>query len=277
MELIASNRCFDGWQQRLRHRATTLNCDMHFSVYLPPQTAQAKVPVLYWLSGLTCNDQNFVTKAGAQQFAARHGVAIVVPDTSPRGDGVADDAGWDLGQGAGFYVNATQAPWSSHYRMYDYIATELPALIEAEFPVSGERSGIFGHSMGGHGALLIALRNPDRFRSLSAFAPICAPTRCPWGERAFGAYLGDDRSVWSNWDSCELLAQRPFGRPILIDQGEADEFLGQLQPELLETAARQVGQPLTLRRQPGYDHSYYFIASFIGDHLRFHAEQLANV
>jgi S-formylglutathione hydrolase len=275
VELIASNKCFGGWQQRLRHTASSLGGEALFSVYLPPQAEQGRVPVLYWLSGLTCNDQNFVTKAGAQQFAARHGVALVAPDTSPRGDGVADDAGWDLGQGAGFYVNATEAPWSAHYRMYDYIAVELPALIEAQFPVEGARSAIFGHSMGGHGALVLALRNPERFRSVSAFAPICAPQQCPWGEKAFSAYLGDDRSVWAEYDSCELLGQGRFPQPILVDQGDADEFLAaQLKPELLEQTARRIGQPLTLRYQQGYDHSYYFIASFIGDHIRFHAEAL---
>jgi S-formylglutathione hydrolase len=275
MELIASNKCFEGWQQRLRHYSSTLQCDMVFSIYLPPQAQSRRVPVLYWLSGLTCNDQNFVTKAGAQQFAAQHGVALVAPDTSPRGDAVADDGGWDLGQGAGFYVNATQAPWSAHYRMYDYVAKELPALVAAEFPVEAARSGIFGHSMGGHGALVLALRNPDRFRSVSAFAPICAPSRVPWGEKAFGAYLGDERAAWADYDSCELLARGALPRPILVDQGEADEFLaGQLQPERLEQAAAQSGQALTLRRQSGYDHSYFFIASFIGEHIRFHAEQL---
>lgn len=275
METIASNHCFDGWQHRLRHRSERLGCEMVFSVYLPPQAERGRVPVLYWLSGLTCNDQNFVTKAGAQRYAAEHGVAIVAPDTSPRGDGVADDAGWDLGQGAGFYVNATQAPWREHYRMYDYIVDELPALVAGQFAVDAGRAGIFGHSMGGHGALMIALRNPERFRSASAFAPICAPSHCPWGERAFGAYLGDDRDAWADYDTCELLQSKRLATPMLVDQGEADEFLArELMPERLEAAARSSGQALTLRRRPGYDHSYYFIASFIGDHIRHHAELL---
>lgn len=272
-ELIASNRCFGGWQQRLRHSSGALGCEMVFSVYLPPQAQERRVPVLYWLSGLTCNDQNFVTKAGAQRYAAQHGIAIVAPDTSPRGDDVADVEGWDLGQGAGFYIDATRAPWSRHFRMYTYIAEELPALVRAQFAgIDAERCGIFGHSMGGHGALTIALKNPGRYRSVSAFAPICAPTRCPWGERAFSAYLGDDRSAWVQHDACELLSavQLPF--EILVDQGEADEFLQtQLRPELLQAAAARSGQALRLRRHAGYDHSYFFIASFIEDHLRFHA------
>jgi S-formylglutathione hydrolase len=275
MEIIASNKCFDGWQHRLRHRSAVLNCDMTLSLYLPPAAGKGPVPVLYWLSGLTCNDQNFVTKAGAQRYAAEHGVAVVAPDTSPRGEGVADDAGWDLGQGAGFYVNATRAPWSAHFRMYDYIVDELPAALEATHPLEGNRRGIFGHSMGGHGALTIALRNPQRYRSVSAFSPICAPTQCPWGRKAFGAYLGDDRELWLQHDSSVLLARNALPYPILVDQGEADEFLAeQLLPGQLEAAARKSGQQLTLRRQAGYDHSYFFIASFIEDHIRFHAEQL---
>jgi len=275
MELIGSNKCFDGWQNRYRHQSAVLNCEMVFSVYLPPQAQTTKVPVLYWLSGLTCNDQNFVTKAGAQQFAAQYGVAIVAPDTSPRGEGVADAAGWDLGQGAGFYVNATQQPWAQHFRMYDYIVDELPALINAEFPVDKNRCGIFGHSMGGHGALTIALRNPDQFRSVSAFAPICAPSECAWGQQAFTAYLGEDRSAWKLHDSSLLLQERAFNNEILIDQGLGDEFLvKQLLPEKLETAAKISGQKLTLRRHADYDHSYYFMASFMADHVRFHAELL---
>jgi S-formylglutathione hydrolase len=272
MEQIASNRCFDGWQHRYRHPSETLDCTMVFSVYLPPQAQTARVPVLFWLSGLTCDDQNFVTKAGAQRFAARHGVAIVAPDTSPRGDGIADDASWDLGQGAGFYLDATQAPWSANYRMYDYVVDELHARIAADLPVDMERCGIFGHSMGGHGALMIALRNPQKFRSVSAFAPICAPMSCPWGQKAFTAYLGADRSTWSQYDSTELLRERRLPVPMLVDQGMADEFLtSQLLPERLEAAARQSGQELTLRRHADYDHSYFFIASFIGDHVAFHA------
>jgi S-formylglutathione hydrolase len=281
LELKSSNKCFDGWQQRWQHHSPTLNCDMVFSVYLPPQAQSQKgkeptnVPVLYWLSGLTCNDQNFVTKAGAQQYAAQHGVAIVAPDTSPRGEGVADDAGYDLGQGAGFYVDATQAPWSAHFRMYSYIVDELPALIAANFPVDAQRAGIFGHSMGGHGALTIALRNPEKFRSVSAFAPISAPTLCPWGQKALTAYLGEDRGSWRQHDSAALLAETKLSTPILVDQGLGDEFLvHQLMPEQLELAAAHSGQVLALRRHADYDHSYFFIASFIADHIDFHARAL---
>lgn len=276
VERIGSNKCFGGWQQRYRHHSAVLNCDMVFSIYLPPQAQSTDVPVLFWLSGLTCNDQNFVTKAGAQQYAAQHGVAIVAPDTSPRDEGVADDSGYDLGQGAGFYVNATQAPWSAHFRMYDYIVEELPALIAANFPVDFSRCGIFGHSMGGHGALTIALREPQKFRSVSAFAPIAAPTQCPWGQKAFTAYLGDDRAAWAQHDSVALLAQRRLDSEILIDQGLDDEFLAeQLNPELLEDAAARSGQRLSLRRHADYDHSYFFIATFIGEHVAFHARALA--
>jgi S-formylglutathione hydrolase len=275
-ELKSQSKCFGGWQQRWSHSSSALNGEAVFSVYLPPQSVSQKVPVLYWLSGLTCNDQNFVTKAGAQQFAAQHGVAIVAPDTSPRGKGVADDAGYDLGQGAGFYVDATQSPWSAHFRMYSYIVEELPALIAANFPVDPQRAGIFGHSMGGHGALTIALRNPETFRSVSAFAPICAPTQCAWGQKAFAAYLGDDHARWLQHDSAALLATKKMPTPILVDQGLDDEFLvNQLLPEKLEQAARQSGQALTLRRHAGYDHSYFFIASFIADHIAFHAKALA--
>jgi S-formylglutathione hydrolase len=278
MEIIASNKCFDGWQHRLHHRSTALNCDMTMSLYLPPAAKKGPVPVLYWLSGLTCNDQNFVTKAGAQRYAAEQGIAIVAPDTSPRGDGVADDAGWDLGQGAGFYLNATRAPWSAHFRMYDYIVDELPAALESRYALDGNRRGISGHSMGGHGALTIALKNPQRYRSVSAFAPICAPTQCAWGQKAFAAYLGEDATAWREHDSSALLAQGALPYPIMVDQGEADEFLAaQLLPEALQAAARQSGQQLTLRRHAGYDHSYFFIATFIEDHIRFHAEQLRTM
>jgi len=276
MEFIASNKCFGGWQHRLRHRSRVLNCEMVLSLFLPPAMETAEVPVLYWLSGLTCNDQNFVTKAGAQRYAAAHGIAIVAPDTSPRGEGIADDAAWDLGQGAGFYLNATQAPWAPHYRMYDYIVDELPELLEAQFNLDSERRGIFGHSMGGHGALTIALKNPQRYRSASAFAPICAPSQCPWGEKAFGAYLGDDAALWKESDASELLARSKLSYPLLVDQGEADEFLAtQLLPERLQRAAEMSGQQLLLRRHAGYDHSYFFIATFIEDHIRFHAAELA--
>ncbi len=277
MEKIGENICFGGRQLRYCHASEVLGCEMNFSIYLPPQAEQGKVPVLYWLSGLTCTDENFVTKAGAQRYAAEHGIAIVAPDTSPRGEGVPDDpeAAWDFGLGAGFYVNATQSPWSQHYRMYDYVVTELPALLKAQFPVDEARMAISGHSMGGHGALTIALKNPGRFKSVSAFSPICSPLRCPWGEKALGMYLGDDRATWAEHDSCALMANVEEKLPALVDQGDADNFLQeQLKPELLQEVANSVGYPLELRMQPGYDHSYFFIASFIGEHIAFHASHL---
>jgi len=275
MQRIEHRACFGGWQDVYRHRSQVLGCDMTLGVYLPPQAQDgARLPVLYWLSGLTCTEQNFITKAGAQRYAAEHGIILVAPDTSPRGDDVADAEGYDLGKGAGFYLNATQAPWAPHYRMYDYVVDELPALIEANFPVSDKR-GISGHSMGGHGALVCALKNPGRYRSVSAFAPITNPLNCPWGEKAFSRYLGEDRSRWREWDACALLAEAGEKLPLLVDQGDRDDFMAnQLKPEALEAAAKAAGYPLTLRIQPGYDHSYYFIASFIDDHLRHHAEAL---
>ena len=274
MERIESHACFGGSQEVWRHGSQVLGCEMRFGIYLPPQAAQASCPALYWLSGLTCTEQNFITKAGAQRYAAEHGVIIVTPDTSPRGAAVADAEAYDLGQGAGFYVNATQAPWSAHYRMHDYIAQELPALVEASFPATDARA-ISGHSMGGHGALVLALRNPGRYRSVSAFAPIVAPSRVPWGEKAFSAYLGADREAWKAWDACALIAVASERLPLLIDQGGDDEFLAtQLQPERLREACAAVGHPLELRLQPGYDHSYYFIASFIGEHIAHHAAAL---
>jgi S-formylglutathione hydrolase len=275
MQRIEQHACFGGQQEVWQHRSEVLGCDMRFSVYLPPQAAQGgKLPVLYWLSGLTCTEQNFITKAGAQRYAAEHGVILVAPDTSPRGDDVADAEGYDLGKGAGFYVNATQAPWAAHYRMYDYVVDELPALVEANFPASDAR-GIFGHSMGGHGALVIGLRNPSRYRSISAFSPIVAPTQVPWGEKALTAYLGEDRATWQEYDATALIAHGYSRTPLLVDQGGADEFLeGQLRPQLLQAAADAAAHPLTLRLQPGYDHSYYFIASFIGEHVAWHAKAL---
>lgn len=277
MKLLENRRVFGGQQQRYSHMAKTTQCKMTFAIFLPPQASQQKVPALYWLSGLTCNDQNFATKAGAQALAAELGMAIVMPDTSPRGDDVADAAEgeWDLGLGAGFYVNARQTPWQANYQMHDYVAHELPALIEAEFPISKQRA-ISGHSMGGHGALSIALRNPDRYCSASAFAPIANPSQCPWGEKAFSAYLGDDRAAWQGYDSVELL-KGGAGQtlPILVDVGDADEFLApQLGFSALQDVCASKQLPATLRMQAGYDHSYYFIASFINDHLRFHAEHL---
>jgi S-formylglutathione hydrolase len=277
MEQIADNRCFGGRQLRFTHASTSLECNMHFSVYLPPAAEQRKVPVLYWLSGLTCTDENFVQKAGAQQYAARHSVALVAPDTSPRGAGVPDDpqAAYDFGLGAGFYVNATQAPWSRHYRMYDYVLDELPNLVVGNLPIDGARAGIFGHSMGGHGAMTIALKNPARFRSVSAFAPISSPLACPWGEKALGNYLGEDRAKWAQYDTTELVRVAQQHLPVLVDQGTADNFLvPQLKTELLLQACAHSSYPMTIRMQAGYDHSYFFIASFIGEHIAFHMQYL---
>jgi S-formylglutathione hydrolase len=274
LERIEHRACFGGWQDVYRHHSEVLACDMNFAVYLPPQAATQKLPVLYWLSGLTCTEQNFITKAGAQRYAADHGVILVAPDTSPRGDDVADAESYDLGKGAGFYVNATQAPWSKHYRMYDYVVSELPDLVEANFPVTGARA-ISGHSMGGHGALIVALKNPGRYRSVSAFSPIVAPSQVPWGEKALSNYLGDDRAEWKQWDATALVAGATERLPLLVDQGDADEFLvNQLKPELLQAACEAAGHPLTLRLQPGYDHSYYFIESLIGEHIAYHAAAL---
>lgn len=276
LTLVQEQKCFGGRQVRFKHASAVLSCDMQFSVFLPPQAVERKVPALYWLSGLTCSDENFATKAGAQRVAAELGIALIIPDTSPRGEAVADDAAYDLGQGAGFYVNATQAPWATHYRMYDYILTELPTLLEAQLPLSGKRA-ISGHSMGGHGALVLALRNPARFTSVSAFAPIANPVNCPWGQKAFTAYLGEDRTRWEEFDASLLLARRGSPLPLLVDQGDADNFLAeQLKPQTLYTAGMQASANLLLRMQPGYDHSYYFIASFIEEHLRFHAGYLQD-
>lgn len=278
IELIAANKSFGGWHKRYRHRSTATACDMTFAIYLPPQADQGKpLPVAYWLSGLTCTDENFMQKAGAQRIAAELGLVIVAPDTSPRGEGVPDDpdGAYDFGMGAGFYLNATEEPWARNYRMYDYVTDELPRLVEANFPVSDKRS-VFGHSMGGHGALVCALKNPGRYQSVSALAPITNPSQVPWGQKALGRYLGSDPQQWKKWDTCELIADADERLPMLVDQGEGDEFIQQLRPEALEAAAAAVGHPLTLRRQPGYDHSYYFIASFIEDHLRYHAEALGR-
>lgn len=271
---IEQHACFGGWQEVYQHQSEILQCAMNFAIYLPPHEQGEKLPVLYWLSGLTCNEQNFITKANAQKYAAAHKVIIVAPDTSPRGDDVANDAAYDLGQGAGFYLNATQAPWSAHYRMYDYIVTELPALIEANFTVS-EKRGILGHSMGGHGALMIALRNPERFHSVSAFSPIVAPSQVPWGEKAFSAYLGDNRADWLVYDAVELIKTAQIKQPILVDQGLADNFLSeQLKSHLLQEVCDENDYPLQLNMHEGYDHSYYFIASFIESHIAHHAAQL---
>ncbi len=276
VEPAAQVRVFEGWQQHIDHRSDACDCSMRFAIYLPPQAEHHEVPALYWLSGLTCTENNFVEKAGAQRYAAECGIALVVPDTSPRGlDLPGEDDSFDFGTGAGFYLNATAEPWSRHYHMYDYVTRELPEFVEAHFPVIAGSRSISGHSMGGHGALIAALREPERYRSVSAFAPIVNPTEVPWGEKAFGGYLGPDRERWREWDACELVAGAERQIPLLVDQGEADQFLGvQLQPERLEQACEARQHPLKLRMQPGYDHSYYFIASFIGDHIYYHAEKL---
>lgn len=276
IELTSQALCFGGKVAFYRHASNTCNSEMRFAVYLPPQAQSELVPVLYYLSGLTCTEENFMAKAGAQQFAAKYGLMLVVPDTSPRGTqtvGEADD--WDLGIGAGFYVDATQAPWSAHYSMYSYVTCELPHLIGEHFPIRPDRQGVFGHSMGGHGALVCAFTQPSQYRSVSAFAPIAAPSRCPWGQKAFSHYLGSDQTAWKAYDASELVRHTQLPYQILIDQGTADSFLeSQLMPELLQQACQQAGQPLELRMQAGYDHSYYFIASFMEDHIRYHAERL---
>ncbi len=275
MELKSTTKSFGSKQGVYSHSSETLSCDMKFAVYTPP--GKGPFPVLYWLSGLTCTEENFITKAGAQRVASELGLVIVAPDTSPRGEGVPDDPdkAYDFGLGAGFYVNATEAPWSKHYKMYDYITQELPALIEKEFPVDSARAGILGHSMGGHGAITIHLKNADKFKTCSAFSPIVAPSQVPWGKKAFSNYLGPDEAAWADYDATALVAKRPTKAEILIDQGTADNFLAeQLKPELFARAADMAGQKHKLRMQEGYDHSYYFIASFIEDHLRWHAGRL---
>ncbi|PHR63886.1 MAG: S-formylglutathione hydrolase [Idiomarina sp.] len=273
---VSETKAFGGRQVRYEHQSKTLNCTMQFSVFLPPQAEQHAVPALYWLSGLTCTDENFSSKAGAQRVAAELGIALIMPDTSPRGNGVPDDPeqAYDFGLGAGFYVNATQLPWAKHYHMYDYIVTELPELLEQNLPLSQKRS-ISGHSMGGHGALVMALRHREMYASVSAFAPICHPTECPWGHKAFSGYLGDDRAAWLNYDATELLLKLRKAPPMLVSQGEADNFLvEQLRPDDFAAAIAETGIDATFERHQGYDHSYYFIATFIEQHLRFHAQYL---
>ena len=276
MEQIERIKESGGYLNRYTHDSDSCNCRMTFSVYLPPQAETGEVPAVYWLSGLTCTDDNFRIKAGAQRYAAELGLALIIPDTSPRGEDVPDAAErYDLGQGAGFYVNATRQPWSKHYHMYDYVTRELPALVERELPLVAGLRAISGHSMGGHGALICALKNPGMYRSASAFSPICNPVVSPWGEGCFGAYLGDNRPEWEAWDATCLVRGGAQGLPMLIDQGTADEFLAeQLYPDNLAAACAERDLPLTLRRQDGYDHSYHFIASFIGEHLAWHAEHL---
>ena len=276
MRAVSEHACFGGVQRFLAHDSRECATEMRFAVYEPPQAAQRRVPVLYYLAGLTCTEETFMIKAGAQRVAAELGLMLVAPDTSPRQPRLpGDDASWDFGLGAGFYVDAIEAPWSAHYRMYSYVTRELPALIAEHFPADTSRQGIFGHSMGGHGALVCALRNPDRYRSLSAFAPIAAPMRCPWGRKAFTGYLGGDESRWLDYDASVLVAQRPFHSPILVDQGAGDKFLvEQLNPEVFADACRRSGQAFDLRMHGGYDHGYYFIQTFVEEHLRWHARQL---
>jgi len=277
MQQIESIKEFGGYLNRYTHTSQSCHCEMTFSVYLPPQAATQKVPALYWLSGLTCSDDNVRTKAGAQRYAAEHGIALVFPDTSPRGDDVADEAErYDLGKGAGFYVNATQAPWATHYHMFDYITQELPELLEANLPLIADVKSVSGHSMGGHGALICALKNPQAYKSVSAFSPICNPVNCGWGQGCFSAYLGDNTESWKEYDATELISTGVLLKDIFIDQGTADEFYDekQLLPENFRDACKNAGQSLNLRMQDGYDHSYHFIASFIGEHIAYHANAL---
>lgn len=286
LELLASHACHGGVQRFYRHESKVTGLPMRFSVYLPPQAllgAQAvqggpKVPALFYLAGLSATEETFPIKAGAQRFAAQHGLALIAPDTSPRGAGIpGESAAWDFGVGAAFYVDATEEPWSKHFRMYSYVRDELRETVLANLPVDGERLGIFGHSMGGHGALMLALRNPQIYRSVSAFAPIAAPSRCPWGEKAFSGYLGKDRAAWKAYDSSNLVmsASHKFAQGILIDQGQSDQFLAeQLHPEVFEAACHAAGQPLILRRHEGYDHGYFFVSTFIEDHIAHHAKVL---
>ena len=279
IQRIESIKEFGGFLNRYTHESAVLNCEMTFSVYLPPQAEKGNVPALYWLSGLTCTDDNVRTKAGAQRYAAQQGIALVFPDTSPRGDDVADEPErYDLGKGAGFYVNAVQAPWSDHYQMYDYVTKELPALVEANLPLIAGLKSVSGHSMGGHGALICALKNPDAYQSVSAFSPICNPVNCGWGKGCFGAYLGDDTKTWQAYDATALVESGAKVADIFIDQGLADEFYDekQLLPENFQAACDKAGQAVTIRMQEGYDHSYHFIATFIGEHIAYHAKALKN-
>ena len=276
MEQKEQHLVFGGSQEVWEHQSNVLSCPMRFAIYLPPQAKDKSLPVLYWLSGLTCNEQNFITKAGFQRYAAEQGIIVVCPDTSPRGEDIANDEAYDLGQGAGFYVNATEEPWAKHYRMYDYVLEELPALIREHFPVTDKQS-ICGHSMGGHGALVLALKNPEFYTSVSAFAPIVSPTQVPWGHKALGAYLGNDQAAWTEYDAVRLIENGARIRSILVDQGLADNFYEeQLRTPLLEKACADAGIAADIRYHEGYDHSYYFISSFIAEHIAYHAERLQN-
>jgi len=276
LKKVSESRCFGGLQQVWSHESAQTACTMRFGLFLPPQAARGRVPAMWWLSGLTCTEENFIAKAGAQRVAAELGMALVVPDTSPRGVELPGDRdAWDFGVGAGFYVDATREPWSRHYRMRSYLDDELRALVEGEFPVDGTRTAMSGHSMGGHGALLTALRHPGRYRSVSAFAPISSPTQVPWGQEALGAYLGGDREAWKAYDACELITRTAEHLPLRVDQGLDDEFIDRsLRPDRLKDACEKAGHPLDLRLHAGYDHSYYFVASFIGEHVAYHAEAL---
>ncbi|WP_150539067.1 S-formylglutathione hydrolase [Actinobacillus vicugnae] len=277
MQQVEQTLCFGGEQQVWQHQSESLNCTMKFAIFLPKEAKTQKLPVLYWLSGLTCTEQNFITKSGFQRYAAELGIIVVAPDTSPRGEDVANDEAYDLGQGAGFYLNATEQPWASHYRMYDYIVHELPKVIDEHFNTNGKQA-ISGHSMGGHGALTIALKNPERYTSVSAFSPIVAPSQVPWGEKALTAYLGENRQSWADYDSVELIKQGKKVPHILVSQGLADNFYErELKTPLLEQACQQAGQNADIRYCEGYDHSYYFIASFIGEHLAYHAKRLNSI
>ncbi|MEM7761269.1 MAG: S-formylglutathione hydrolase [Cyanobacteria bacterium P01_A01_bin.40] len=279
LQLKSESLCFDGTVTYYAHQSSLCACEMNFAVYLPPQAKSRSVPILYYLSGLTCTEENFIIKAGAQQYAAKYGVMLVAPDTSPRNTGISgEDDAWDLGSGAGFYIDAIIDPWRKHYQMYSYVTQELPALIKENFPVQPERQSIMGHSMGGHGALICALKNPQQYLSVSALAPIAAPMQCPWGEKLFTAYLGSERQKWAEYDASELIKQSQLNSTILIDQGTADQFYQQQQllPEHFQSACQQVGQKLNLRWQQGYDHSYFMISSFIKDHIQHHAEYLSK-
>ncbi|MDU9002947.1 S-formylglutathione hydrolase [Sedimentitalea todarodis] len=274
MQTVSENACFGGTQGVYSHKSTACSCDMTFGLFLPEEAKDGPVPLLWYLSGLTCTHENAMTKAGAQAWAADHSIALVFPDTSPRGEGVADHEDYDLGQGAGFYVNATQKPWVPHFRMWDYIADELPALLTEKFAIDGDRQAITGHSMGGHGALTLAMNLPGRFRSVSAFSPICNPTGADWGRKQLAAYLGEDESLWERHDASIMMRKTGFDGPVLIDTGSSDQFIELLRPETLAEAIATRRQPATLRLQPGYDHSYFFVSSFIEDHVAFHAQAL---
>lgn len=275
MKLVEEHHSFGGRQEVWEHSSSVLNCTMKVGVFLPSRAKSEKCPVLYWLSGLTCTEQNFITKAGAQQWAEKHGIIVVAPDTSPRGEGVANDDAYDMGQGAGFYINATQDPWAKHYQMFDYITEELPNLIEEHFAATSARS-IFGHSMGGHGALICYLKKENFYKSVSAFAPIVAPTQVPWGTKVFTNYLGNNTEDWNEWDSTILLSRSAQKHEILIDQGTSDEFLPQLQPHVLAEEGSKSGHKITVNMREGYDHSYYFISTFLESHFEYHAQRLKS-